>query len=380
MAVQKKNDTIPWVLIVALFFFGLWPISLVILFVKLFGKDSKTARKTAPPLTQQRPTAARQQSVKKAHAVNQVTKSPVPKKSNAKKLKIIGGILLAVGLITCWDPISMMIWLHEVTGYYLSDLLRNLSIAVAGGAMVASGISMDASLKRYQKYLAVMGDREAIATEELARTLGIAQKQVEKDLQKMLDKGYFGGKAYLNMELGYLFRSGQADAELKRKRAEAKAEEQAAATEEGYSGILRAIRRVNDEIADPELSAKIDKLESIAAQIFRIVEAEPAKAERITTFFNYYLPTTQKLLDSYAKFESAGIEGENLRQAKERIESPMDSIVHGFEYQLDELYKSDALDVDRDIRVMETMLNRDTASAERDFGLNAQAAQEEQKK
>ena len=36
---------------------------------------------------------------------------------------------------------------------------------------------------------------------------------------------------------------------------------------------------------------------------------------------------------------------------------------------VDELYAADYMDVDSDIRVMETMLNRDGASVERDFGL-----------
>ena len=85
--------------------------------------------------------------------------------------------------------------------------------------------------------------------------------------------------------------------------------------------------------------------------------------------------TTQKLLDSYAEFEAAGVEGENLRQAKSRIASTMDSIVAGFEHQLDELYKADALDVDSDIRVMETILKRDTASAARDFGLEGESGE-----
>ena len=63
------------------------------------------------------------------------------------------------------------------------------------------------------------------------------------------------------------------------------------------------------------------------------------------------------------------MEGENLKQAKQRIESTMDSIVKGFEHQLDELYKTDAMDVDTDIRVMESMLRRDTGSVSDDFGL-----------
>ena len=118
-------------------------------------------------------------------------------------------------------------------------------------------------------------------------------------------------------------------------------------TEEGYSGILRNIRRANDAIADEVLSAKIDRLEDITARIFRAVEEDPDKRGRIDTFLNYYLPTTQKLLNSYAEFEAAGVEGENLRQAKSRIESTMDLIIKGFEHQLDELYKADALDVDQ---------------------------------
>ena len=200
---------------------------------------------------------------------------------------------------------------------------------------------------------------------DLARTLGYSQRRTERDLQKMIDKGYFGGKAYLNVELGYLFRSGEADAQFRRQQAEAKTPQEA---EKGYSGVLRSIRRANDRIADPILSAKIDRLESITARIFQAVEADPKKQDRIDTFLNYYLPTTQKLLDSYAEFEAAGVEGENLRQAKQLIEATMDTIVRGFEHQLDELYQSDALDVDSDIRVMESMLRWNTATVEEDFG------------
>ena len=126
--------------------------------------------------------------------------------------------------------------------------------------------------------------------------------------------------------------------------------------------------------ADPVLSQKIDRLEEVAGKIFRIIEKEPAKKAKASTFLNYYLPTTQKLLDSYAEFEEAGVSGENLNQAKAKIQSTMDSIVAGFEHQLDELYRTDAMDIDSDIRVMETMLRRDTASVADDFGLNGSSA------
>ena len=191
----------------------------------------------------------------------------------------------------------------------------------------------------------------------------------------MIDKGFFGGAAYLHMEMDCFCRTARAAEELRR---EQQAQQVSPETEQGYSGILRSIRRANDRIADPLLSEKIDRLEEITAQIFRVVEGNPAKQKQIATFLNYYLPTTQKLLDSYAEFESAGIEGENLRQAKQRIEATMDSIIRGFEHQLDALYQSDAMDVDSEIRVMETMLKRQRSSVEEDFGLGAAAVQYEE--
>ena len=364
-----------WVAIVVLFALGVWPIALILLLVKLFGKDGQASRQAAPPLAEQTASGQSRSSGRAKTAVRSAMKSPLPKKSNAKWLKIVGVVLLVVGLMGMGGPIEALFWSDYWFSLWLPELLQFLALAAAGGAMLAAGISMDRQLKRYTKYLAVMGDREAMPVEELARTLGYSVSRAEKDLEKMVDKGYFGGTAYLNVELGYLFRSGQADAELKRKRQEAQAAAQPPKeAEEGYSGILRNIRRANDAIADPILSAKIDRLEQITAKIFRAVEEDPQKAARIDTFLNYYLPTTQKLLDSYAEFEAAGVEGENLRQAKSRIEATMDTIVRGFEHQLDELYKADALDVDSDIRVMETMLRRDTASVEEDFGLDGGAA------
>ena len=374
MASQKKKTDWGWPLIIVLFVIGAWPIALVLLFMKLFKNDGQKQRVQAPPLSGNIP--EKKETAPKARKTAGVTRSPAEKRSTARMLRIVGTIVAAVGLIACWEPIQMMIFIGEVDLWYVEDLLAALALAAGGAAMLGSGTVMDRRLKRYAKYLAVLGDYEAMSLEQLSRTLGFSRGQVERDLEKMLDQGYFGPAAYLNMELGYLFRSGKAMEEMRAKQA-AQAAQTPKEAEEGYSGILRKIRRANDAIADPVLSAKIDRLEEITARIFRAVEEDPKKAGRIDTFLNYYLPTTQKLLDSYAEFEAAGVEGENLRQAKGRIESTMDAIVRGFEHQLDELYKADALDVDSDIRVMETMLRRDTATVEEDFGLGAAAQKKE---
>lgn len=388
---HKSDSDWGWPLIILSFCFGLWPVGLVLLFGKLFADDEKKPARQAPPLQgvaspkdsasqAAESNAAPHRQTKAAQAVKKVTKSPATKKSTARWLKLLGAILLAIGVLAMTDAVSAIF--YATSYWWIEDLLSGMAFAAGGGAMLFKGFSMDRQLKRFSRYLLVLGDREAMPIDELARTLGYSERRVEKDLEKMIDKGYFGGKAYLNMELGYLFRSSGAGEAFRQRFEEAAAQETAETqkappkeAEEGYSGILRNIRRANDQIADPVLSAKIDRLEEITAKIFKAVEEDPKKKERIGTFLNYYLPTTQKLLNSYAQFEAAGVEGENLRQAKQRIETTMDSIVKGFEHQLDELYQAEAMDVDSDIRVMEHMLRRDTGSVAQDFGLGGSAAQ-----
>ena len=73
----------------------------------------------------------------------------------------------------------------------------------------------------------------------------------------------------------------------------------------------------------------------------------------------YYLPTTLKLLRQYARLERQPSSGENIASSRARIESILDKLVAGFEKQLDMLFKSDAIDITSDIKVLEKMMEMD---------------------
>ena len=272
---------------------------------------------------------------------------------------MIGLCLLACGLIVGVDAIPSLV---EGYSYMLEDLFQGAAMAAAGGIMWGRGQYLANMARRSQRYILAIGDAETMPLSEIAKRVNRSEKQAARELQKLIDKGYLGEDAYIDHERGYFLHFGATVEE------ETPAPPPPKEAEEGYSGILRSLRRANDRIADEELSRKIDRLEQISALIFKEVEEHPEKRDRIRTFFDYYLPTTQKLLDAYAEFEETGVEGEHLNQAKDRIEETMDTIVEGFEHQLDQLYSADAMDVVSDIKVMETMLHRDTASAAKDFG------------
>ena len=378
---KKKNDVDVggWILIAALFAFGLWPIGLIALISKLSDKPKKVNSSRGGTRTSTSPnanvTARSTNKVEKTvvQTAKQMNRAPKASDKTARILMIVGAAITAI------FGISLVTMLGEVIAYgwysYMMEEFFPMCGFFAGGvAMLVAGQRMKRRSARVARYLAVMGERGYISVEELCTVTGKSRKKIEGDLDYMVEKGLLGTGAYLDSGRGIFFRSADAFADYANATAK-KANVTPKEANEGYAGALRAIRSAYDRIADPVLSEKIDHLETVAGKIFREVEQHPEKQQQAATFLNYYLPTTLKLLDSYAKFEEAGIEGENLSRAQERIEETMDALIKGFDKQLDDLYRNEAMDIDSDIRVMENMLRRDTASVEDDFGLGGAAVQ-----
>ena len=378
---KKKNDVDVggWILIAALFAFGLWPIGLIALISKLSDKPKKVSSSRGGTRTSTSPnanvTARSTNKVEKTvvKTAKKMNRAPKTSDKTARILMIVGAAITAI------FGISLVTMLGEVIAYgwysYMMEELFPMCGFFAGGvAMLVAGQRMKRRSARVARYLAVMGKRGYISVEELCTVTGKSRKKIESDLDYMVEKGLLGTGAYLDSGRGIFFRSANAFADYANATAK-KENVTPKEANEGYAGALRAIRSANDRIADAVLSEKIDHLETVAGKIFREVEQHPEKQQQAATFLNYYLPTTLKLLDSYAKFEEAGIEGENLSRAQERIEETMDALIKGFDKQLDDLYRNEAMDIDSDIRVMENMLRRDTASVEDDFGLSGAAVQ-----
>ena len=392
---KDDNDVGSWILIGALFLFGLWPIGLVVLLNKLSDKtvknkktEAKTENRTATwtetaPKTEGRTSAAQ----KVTATAKKVTRTPQYGEKGAKIMKIVGIVTAVIGVIGMLSTMGELGFYMEHQQWiwdFAQEIFFATGIAAGGVSLIFGSRAMTLRSRRFAKYLAAAGTRSAVPLEELADAANVKVSRVEKDLELMVSKGLWGSGAYVDSRNAMLFRSHadrvefyEAQRRAMQLEREAKAKQQKTAyavQAQGYDAMIANIRRANDRIEDDVLSEKIDRLEHITRCIFKVIENEPAKKEKANTFLNYYLPTTQKLLDSYADFEEAGISGENLNQAKARIEKTMDNIVAGFEHQLDELYRTAAMDVDSEIRVMETMLRRDSASAEKDFGLDGGTA------
>lgn len=383
---KNNNDLGSWIFIAVMFAVA-WPVGLILLLSKLSEGGGRKMRqqardewqRTAAGSAEAKPAQARASAAK--NTVRKVTETPNYSDKGAKTMKIIGAVLGILGCVAMLSAVSDNLsyaYHYNEWWYFARQLFYPLGMMAGGASLLLGSGAMKRRQRRFATYLRTVGQKQAVPLDYLARAADVSRRRVEKDVNLMLEKGLWGDEAYIDMGSGMLFKSQAAATAYFDAAHRAKAEQgqpaQPAPAPAGYAAILAQIRELNDRIADEAISAKLDRMEQVSGRIFKLIEEDEAKRDAAGTFLNYYLPTTLKLLENYASFEEAGVSGENLSQAKAKIEKTMDSIVAGFEHQLDELYRTDAMDIDSDIRVMETMLRRDTASVADDFGLNGSSA------
>ena len=122
---------------------------------------------------------------------------------------------------------------------------------------------------------------------------------------------------------------------------------------------LENLRKANAAIQDPKITRELDRMYAAGQQIFNELSRDPRKVSLVRRFMNYYLPTSEKLMEQYQVLMNAPSKGENISSAMKTIESSMELAANAFEKCADNLYKDDEMDIDAEIKVMQTMLSGD---------------------
>ena len=290
----------------------------------------------------------------------------------------VAGVLLLLGALAALP--GGVYWLPDALtegDYYwrwlLSDLMPVLLGATTGIGCLFGAQHIRTSRRMRRKIENIVGDSQYMYIQDIADAIPCSYDKCCKYLENCIDEGLLGPDAYLDMHRKCLVVTGKApepEPKKPRKPKAEKAEKPAAMPQQDkYQQILDELHRVNDAIPDEEMTDKISRLEAVAAKIFEQARTDPDKLPQMRKFMDYYLPTSLKLLNTYAELDRQGIEGENITESKRRIEQTMDTLVDAFENQLDRLFASDALDVSTDIDVMQNMLRADGLTEDEPFKL-----------
>lgn len=289
----------------------------------------------------------------------------------------VAGVLLLLCALAALP--SAIYWLPEALtegGSYWTWLIEDsmpMLMSLTGGiGCLFGGWHIRTSRRMRRKIDKIVGDAKYMYIQDIADALPCSYDKCCKHLENCIDEGLFGPDAYLDMRCKCLVVSQRPPepAPAPAPKPEKQPEKQTDMPErDQYKKILDELRWVNDAIPDEEMSDKISRLEAVSAKIFEQAKSDPDKLPQMRKFMDYYLPTSLKLLNTYAELDNQGVEGENISESKRRIEQTMDTLVKAFENQLDRLFASDALDVSTDIDVMQNMLRADGLTGDTPFKL-----------
>ena len=238
---------------------------------------------------------------------------------------VLGGLVLLAGVLSLPESVYYSLW---------NDVFSNLTMIVGGGGALALGLVIRRGRRLERQLDKVVGSRDNIPLDELFAAAGLTEKEGRKVLENAIDHGYFGTDAYIDNRTGFLVVRGPAPIPAQ----PAPEPQPDAGGETQYQKLLHQLHQAGQAITDPDMKGKADRLEQVSARIFALAEADPDKEEQLRKFTSYYLPTSLKLLHTYA--------------------------------QLDKLFQSDALDVSADIAALEGMPSLDGLSGHSDFTSN----------
>lgn len=245
-------------------------------------------------------------------------------------------------------------------------------LLIIGSLLTYCAIKNHITIKRFQSYKRTLGQKTYCSVDDLARSVSKNKEFVQKDLRRMINKGFFP-EGHLDKEENTLIIShetyhyyeqcGQRWEEIERQDAAVKAQKAPDSLDPQVQEVLdrgRAfiaqIRKCNDDIPGDEISEKISRIELLIHRIFNRAETHPEIITELKKLMDYYLPMTVKLLNAYADMDAQPVQGETIENSKREIEATLDTLNAAFEKLLDDLYEDTALDVSSDISVLNTLL------------------------
>lgn len=140
--------------------------------------------------------------------------------------------------------------------------------------------------------------------------------------------------------------------------------------------ILKEAKKDNDEISavipkleDNNLVSNVKEIHETVAKIIETIEKHPDKLDKTRSFFDYYLPVTVKILKRYDDIENQRLDSSESKKFMEDTRSMVERIKESFKTQLSNLYQSDIIDTDAEMKVFETMLKADGNANKSDFDI-----------
>lgn len=119
------------------------------------------------------------------------------------------------------------------------------------------------------------------------------------------------------------------------------------------------ISNISKQIEDKEVVENIEQICDISNKIIDTLSKNPNKLGQARNFLNYYLPVTIKILTRYDEIENQRLNTTESKEFMESVKKMAEKIKNAFNEQLNNMYQTEMIDTDAEIKVFESMLKSD---------------------
>ena len=124
-----------------------------------------------------------------------------------------------------------------------------------------------------------------------------------------------------------------------------------AALQKERERAVSELRRLNENIADEEISARLSHMEAATDRIFDHVQFMPQFHQFPGQFLDPH--------NQYDRMDQLGMGGENITAAKDKIRAMLETVSAAFDKQFDSLFRDEYMDISAEITVLEQMMQQE---------------------
>lgn len=123
------------------------------------------------------------------------------------------------------------------------------------------------------------------------------------------------------------------------------------------------LAELRKEIKNPKIGTTIDSIGKTMKSMADNLEANPSEKTKIRKVVVHYVPMMIELVGKYTELEKQSLEGDNVKTSMESIEYGLEKVDDSFKKYLDDMFADDKLEIQTDIKVMENLLTKGDAKA-----------------
>lgn len=119
---------------------------------------------------------------------------------------------------------------------------------------------------------------------------------------------------------------------------------------------LRNIRNNTMMITSNDVASEIRDICKTGTEIFDYIQKNPDDLKKAKQFINYYLDATEKIVKRYVELSSNKDKSPEIENSLKKVEEMLQSINETYRKQLDNLLEDDLLDLNTEIKVLESTM------------------------